>query len=161
METSPSIRHFEGIEHYEIAIDELLAQARMRLCIFEPQLSARFNSARRYEVLRTFLLANRAREIRILVHDASSITRSCPRLVQLLRQFSYAVLIHETPEEAKRIYDPFSVADHAAYTRRFHHEDNRGVTSLDDEATALELVRRFGEMWELSSPAVTATVLGL
>ncbi|MSQ60564.1 MAG: hypothetical protein EXR36_13215 [Betaproteobacteria bacterium] len=137
------------------------SRKRARLCIFEPQLSTRFNSARRYEVLRTFLLASRTRQIRILVHDPSAITRSCPRLVQLLRQYSYAVLIHETPPEAKRIHDPFSVADHMTYVRRFHHEDSRGVTSLGDETTALELVRRFDEMWELSSPAVTATVLGL
>ena len=161
METTPSIRHFERLTHYEIAIDELLAQARSRIAVFEPQLSVRFNSPRRYEVLRAFLLSSRANQIRVLVHDATTISRNCPRLVQLLRQYSDAVLVHETPEEAKRIYDPFSVADNLGYVRRFHHEDDRGVTSLDDEGTALELARRFDEMWDLSSPAVTATVLGL
>ncbi len=142
-------------------MDELLASARSRIRVFEPQLSPRFNSTRRYEVLRDFLLSNRANQTRVLVHDASVIARNCPRLVQLLRQYSYAVLVHETSEEAKRIYDPFSVADHQSYVRRFHHEDSRGVTSSDDEATAHELSRRFDEMWDLSCPAVTATVLGL
>ena len=81
--------------------------------------------------------------------------------MSLLRQFSHAIAIHQTPDEAARIYDPFCTIDESGYARRFHFDDSRGVTSLEDEAVAGELARRFDEMWELSSPALSATVLGL
>jgi uncharacterized protein YeeX (DUF496 family) len=155
------VRHFEGREDYETAVDELLPCAQSRVWIFEPQLGTRFNSIRRQDVLRSFLLARRANQLKILVHDASAVIRNCARLTQLLRQFSHAIFVHETSEEAKHIYDPFCVTDSRCYVRRFHYDDFRGVTSTEDEATAIELSRRFEEMWELSFPAVTATLLGL
>jgi hypothetical protein len=161
MSVTPYIRHFEGRAAYETAIDELLAGAQARICVFEPALSPQYNSSRRQEVLRAFLRADRTRQIRIVVHDAASIPGQCPRLMQLLRQFSHALHIHETPEEGKRIYDPFCLIDSLGYVRKFHFEDARGVTSKEDEPTASELMRRFDELWELSTPAVTATILGL
>lgn len=157
----PTIRHFEGREHYEVATDELFAGARHRIAVFDAQLSAGYNSQRRQEVLRHFLLAGRDHRIQILVHDASNIVRQCARLCQLLRQYPHAIQIHETPESERRVYDPFCIVDQVSYVRRFHFDDARGVTSMEDEATALALMGRFQDLWELSSPAIGATVLGL
>lgn len=161
MSEEPVIRHFEGREQYEVAIDELLPQARSCIRVFDREIPVQFGSARRTEVLRGFLRADRHRRLRILAHDPAKLAAQCPRLIALLRQYAHAVAIHQTPDEAARIYDPFCVADATGYVRRFHFDDARGVTSFDDQATAGPLVSRFDEMWELSNPALSATVLGL
>lgn len=155
------IRHFEGREAYETALDELLPHAGTHIRVFDREISPHFNRPRRVEVLRSFLLAGRGHRLSLLAHDPSRVTSQCPRLLVLLRQFSNTVAIHQTPDEAAKIYDPFCVADTRGYTRRFHFDDARGVTSLDDDVTATELARRFDEMWDLSFPALSATVLGL
>lgn len=161
MNQDPEVRHFEGREQYETAVDELLPRAMRRIRVFDREISTHFGSARRIEVLRAFLLADRTRRVHLLAHDTGRVVSQCPRLIALLRQFSHAVAIHQTSEEAARIYDPFCLADEAGYVRRFHFDDARGVTSFEDEATAGTFVRRFEEMWELSAPALSATVLGL
>lgn len=161
MTNEPSVRHFDGREQYEAALDELLPHASSRIRVFDREFSPHYSSTRRIEVLRSFVLADRNRKIWMLAHDASKVASHCPRLVNLLRQFSQAVSIHQTSEEAARIYDPFCITDEAGYVRRFHFDDARGVTSLNDEVTARDLVRRFDEMWELSTPALSATTLGL
>lgn len=161
MNPEPEVRHFDGREQYETAIDELLPRATYRIRVFDREFSTQFGSARRIEVLRAFLLGNRERRIHLLAHDTGKLVSQCPRLLGLLRQFSHAVAIHQTPQEAARIYDPFCLADESGYVRRFHFDDARGVTAFQDAETAGALVRRFDEMWDLSAPALSATVLGL
>jgi hypothetical protein len=71
------------------------------------------------------------------------------------------VTIHETQQQAKGVYDPFVVADETHSVRRFHFEDLRGLLAKDDPIEASTLAERFEEIWEASTPAVTANTLGL
>ena len=162
METSnPEHRSLEGSQEYDEAIDILLARPQRTLRIFDRQLGAGYNSVRRYELLRAFLLRSRANRLYIVVHDAATLARDCPRMMNLLRQFSSAITIHETEAQAKRACDPIALADERDYLHRFHYDHARALLALDDPQGAHELLQRFQEIWEASAPAVSATTLGL
>jgi hypothetical protein len=150
-----------GVGAYEQAIDRLIGMALGRIRIFDRGLNRSYNAAARIEALRTFLLANSANRLAIVVHDADRIRTGCPRLVTLQRHFAHALSIHRTQSLARGVYDPFCVVDGSHYARRFHFDTLRGTLVLNDAEGSGELVQRFGEIWEASQPAVTGTTLGL
>ena len=166
METheEPTIQQhaLNGKAEYEAAINTLLQHTQKKLCIFDFNLEdGGYNSLQRYELFKNFLLTSRTHRVQIVVHDTDYLTKSCPRLLMLLRQFSHAIEINETQLHAKSIYDPFMIADARHYLHRFHHEDGRAVLALHDPVGTGNFILRFEEIWEASSPAVSATTLGL
>jgi hypothetical protein len=163
MTTEPQSQpsNIDGNHEYEAALDTLFAQSGRVLRIFDRALSGAYNVPRRHELLRSFLLANRGARIQIVVHDAANLARDCPRLMNLVRDFSHAIGFNETQAEAKSVYDPFAVIDERHYVHRFHYDGPRGVLALDDVQGAHGFVQRFEEIWEASAPAVSATTLGL
>jgi hypothetical protein len=160
-ETNPEHRALDGSQDYEAAIDVLLARPRRTLRIFDRQLGAGYNSVQRYELLRSFLLRSRANRLYIVLHDAGNLARDCPRMLNLLRQFSDAVAVRETEGQARRACDPVALADERDYLHRFHYDHARALLALDDPQGAHGLLQRFQEIWEASVPAVSATTLGL
>jgi hypothetical protein len=160
-EAAPLHERLTGTAEYEAALDRLLARPRRTLRIFDRQLGRSFNAAARHALLRAFLLRSRANRIQIVLHDASNLVRDCPRLIDLLRHFSHAFAIQETEAHAKRVYDPFALADERDHLHRFHYEDARALLALDDPAGTQPFVDRFAELWEASSPAASGTTLGL
>jgi hypothetical protein len=164
MPEEPAIEQhaLNGRAEYEAAINTLLQHTQKKLCIFDFSLEdGGYNSPQRYELFKNFLLTSRANRLQIVVHDTDYITKSCPRLLMLLHQFSHAIEINETQLHAKSVYDPFMIADERHYLHRFHYEDSRAVLSLHDPTGAGNLILRFEEIWEASGPAVSATTLGL
>jgi hypothetical protein len=154
-------RSIDGNNEYEAALDTLFAQPGRTLRIFDRVLGSGYNSPRRHDLLRSFLLSNRAARLQIVVHDASNLARDCPRMVLLVRELSHAISFNETQQEAKGVYDPFAVVDERHYVHRFHYDGPRGELALEEPQGARGLVQRFEEIWEASVPAVTATTLGL
>lgn len=147
---------------YRAAIDRLVLAARRQICIFDRDLAgAGFNDPDRSEALRRFLLMGRDNRLRIVLHDTAALPRREPRLMNLLRQFSHAISIHETEREARSLYDGIMVADAVHYVHRFHFDHPRGTWGLDQPERAQALSRRFEEIWQASRPALAATTLGL
>jgi hypothetical protein len=161
-ETRPP-RHLplSGVNEFENALDDVIALAQRELRIFDTTLGSRFNSTVRADAIRRFLLSSRRNRLRIVLHDPAPLDRNCPRMMQLLRSFSHAISINETHPQAKLVYDPFAVADEQHFARRFHFDEMRGLCGLDDPIGARTLIDRFEEIWEASSPSVSATTLGL
>ncbi len=157
----PELRKLNGRDEYEAAIDTLLAREGRTLRIFDKQFGAAFGSSERSAALRRLLRAPSAARVQIVLHDASNLQRDCPRLIDLLRQFSHAIEIHETEPQAKAAYDPFAVLDNRDYVHRFHYDGPRGLLGLNDAQGALVFVQRFAEIWEASTPAISGTTLGL
>ena len=160
-ERMPGERKLDGLAAYEAALDELIANATLTVRIFDHGIGRNFNSPRRYELLRQLLLAGRNHRVRIVLHDTANIVRDCPRLMMLLRNFSHGLAIQQTLPTARRVYDPFAVADDTRFVRRFHYSDVRGVATIGDVAATSLLIKRFEEIWEASTPAVAATTIGL
>ncbi len=160
-ERMPGERKLEGLAAYDQALDELIANAVYAVRIFDRKIGRNFNSPQRYELLRQFLLARRTNRVLLVLHETANIARDCPRLIMLLRQFSHGVSVHETRAPARRVYDPFAVADDTRFVHRFHYDDVRGAATVGDVAATQLLMKRFDEIWQASTPAVSATTIGL
>jgi hypothetical protein len=154
-------RRFEGLREYEEVIDGLIAQTQRAIRVFDRSLSRAWNTPQRYEALRQFLLTNRVNRLFIVVHDAEPIERECPRVLDLVRQFSAAVRIHETLSAAQHVYDPFAVFDSSHYVHRFHYRYLRAAHGANDVIGAQQLLDRYAEIWEASAHAVSAGTSGL
>jgi len=158
----PAYRPIFGTNESLAAIDEVVAQARRTLRIFDVTLANRgFNSPGRAERLREFIVAGRAHRILIALHDTQLLERECPRLLGLLRQFPMSIEIHRTVGEARKANDPFVLADDHSVWHQLHFEQPRAIVALNSPADALAIAQRFEEIWDLSEPAVSATTLGL
>ena len=157
----PGERKLDGLSAYDAALDELLANATHTVRIFDKNLGRNFNTTQRYELLAEFLLARRTNRVRIVLHETANVVRDCPRLMILLKRFSHGLAIHQTLPAARRVYDPFAVADDTRFVRRFHYTDMRGAATIGDVAATSLLIKRFDEIWEASAPSVAATTIGL
>ena len=154
-------RRFEGMREYEELVDDLIPQTQRFIRMFDRSLSPSWNSSHRHELLRRFLLADRANRLLVVVHDAEPIERERPRIVELVRQFGTAVRVHQTLTPAKQIYDPFVVFDANHYLHRFHYRFLRASQGTNDLVGAQQLLDRFAELWEASAFAVSAGTSGL
>lgn len=155
-------RQLNSAADYTEAIDILIGLARHRLRIFDHNLEdGGYTTLRRYEQLRTFLLASRSNRLEIVLHDIDYLTRFCPRILSLLKQFSHAITIQETTPQAKDIYDPFAIADEACHVHRYHYDNPCALLALNDIQGSHVLIKRFEEIRAASAAAITATTLGL
>lgn len=150
-----------GNAEYEAALDTVLAKAQRSVRIFEHTLGRGYNSPQRFDLLHQFLLASRRNRLQIVVHEPRTIDQNCPRILNLLRLHSHAISIHETHSNAKSVYDPFTLVDDHSFVHRFHFDEMRGLLALDDLIGIHALAERFDEIWEASSPTVSATTIGL
>lgn len=154
-------RRFEGMREYEAIIDGLIPTTQRFIRVFDRTLSTAWNTPQRQEALRQFLLANRQNRLLIVVHEAETIDRICPRLVELVRQFGASLKIHETQSLAKQVYDPFVIFDASHYVHRFHYRFLRAAHGTNDLLGAQQLIDRYAEIWDASAPAVTSGTSGL
>jgi hypothetical protein len=159
----PAPEHFklDSRTAMEQAVDRILALARHRIAIFGKTFGTEWNAQARVDLVRAFCLASRRNQIRIVLHDPHPMYRNCPRLLQLLRQFSHVISIHETQYHAKNVYDPFVLVDERHYLHRFHYDAPNGLLALEDPHAASTLRDRFEELWASSEQAIPATTLGL
>lgn len=158
----PEYRSFSGDAEFQLAVDQLLAQAGRELRIFEPDGSALgLNAPARIAQLEAFLRGSRTRRIQMVVHETDHLTRQCPRMMDFLRRFNHAIQINRTHEEIRNLQDAFMVLDAAHYVRRPMAIRTRGAIGLDDEPEALAMRSRFLEIWIASYPGVAATTVGL
>lgn len=155
-------RQLLGRSEYIAALDEVFSRASRVIRIFDYNLeNGGYDRPERFELLDRFLAADRNNRLLIVVHDPDGVVRNCPRLMILLRRYSYAMSINETLHQAKGVYDPFAIVDERHFVRRFHYDQPKAMTALDDPQGARTLILRFEEIWEASRPAIFATHLGL
>jgi hypothetical protein len=133
---------------YRDALARLIGLAQRELRIFDPDFSdLEINSPQTYELLRAFML-------RYIRND-------CPRLLNLLRQFSDRMFIHQTQGEATSAQDSLVLADKLHFVRRPVQAQPRATLRLNDDQESQGMHLRFSEIWDNSFPAVSATTSGL
>jgi hypothetical protein len=153
---------FTGSAEYVAALDTLCGQAKNSLMIFEKDfVNIGFNSAARFDLLRSLLLNNPNNRLQLLAHDTRPMSQYCPRLMALLRQFGHNMFIYQLPKNLQHLTEPFAVADDSAFVRRFHFDDTRGILGKSDGSSARLLKSRFTEMWEASHPSVLTSTFTL
>lgn len=149
------------MREFEALYDDMIAQTQSVIRVFDKALSREYNSPRRYEALRQFLLASRSNRLMIVLHETDPIERQCPRVIDLARQFSSAVKIHQTLRPARHVYDPFVIFDATHYLHRFHYDHLRAAQGMNDIIGTQQLLDRFTEIWEASAPAISSDTTGL
>jgi hypothetical protein len=153
---------FTGSADYIAALDSLCVMAGHSLFVFEKDFdNIGFNSEARFEILRSFLLANPNNRLQLLAQDTRPMMQYCPRLMTLLRQFGHNMFIYQTPKNLVHLTEPFAVADESHYVRRFHFNDTRGILARNDEEYARLLKSRFIEMWQASRPSALTSTFSL
>ena len=156
-----SYERFESLRQYEAMLDELIPQTQRVIRVFDKSLSASYNSTARCDLLRDFLRANPLNRLFIVVHEADRVERFCPRFVALLQRYGHCAKVRQTPRAARHLYDPFVIFDASHYLHRFHHDHMRYARGLNELAGTQQLLDRFNELWEASTPAVSNGVVGL
>jgi len=157
-----SARAIASVSEYQSALDAVIEHAQHALDLFDYDMhEGGWGSPQRYELLKRFVLLSPRNQLRIVLHSTDHVRRNCPRLLNFQRQYSYAVVIHETNPEARGMHDPMLIADGRHYVHRFHYEQPRGEQVLHDPDRTQRLMLRFDEIWQASTVAVTATTLGL
>jgi len=144
------------------AIDELIGLAQRRIRVFDQDLSQTgWNQTTRIDRLASYLREARGRRLDIIVHDTHYLEGACPRLLRLLRTYSFAVTIYRTGTEAKLATDPLVIVDDRHYLHRFHFEHLRAAMGINQPDQTRPLATRFEEIWATGEPGLNATVLGL
>jgi hypothetical protein len=144
------------------ATDELVALARRRIRVFDQDLSQTgWNQPSRVDHLAAFLRGTRGRRLDIIVHDTTYLETACPRMLKLLRAYSYAVTIYRTGAEARLATDPLLIVDDRHYLHRFHFGQSRAAMGIEQPEQTRPLASRFDEIWATGEPGINATVLGL
>ncbi len=153
---------FHTIADYQTALDALIAEAQWRLRFYDVTLEkGGFNAATRYEHLRTFCLGNPQRRIEILLDNPVHVQTQCPRLMNLLRDFSHVVEIRQTESDSERPAYSFALTDRSVWLKRFDKDALPGKWAQDDAAGAVLLHQEFEQLWQRAIPNVSASTLGL
>lgn len=151
-----------GEHEYIEALDFVITEAQDQLLIFDQDFSTGdYASIKRYGAINSFLNKNPASELTIILQNTDYFTTQCPRLFELLTNFSHKMTVYETNHHAKIAKDCFVLADKQCYVRRFHIDQARFKFALDDEETTASLTNRFDELKQETTHSLSATKLGL
>ena len=161
MSESP-LEPFDTRSAYMEAIDAVLSAAHKEVCIFDADLKdLNFESRERAEAIGTFLSGGRDRSLRVVLHDPEHLSRSSPRMMELLRRYGHCFSVRQTPESLRTLADSFVLADESSGVIRFHADHFRGKLLVNQPLEIHDWQQRFENLWLESLPAVSATHLGL
>ncbi|MDO9221148.1 MAG: hypothetical protein Q7T90_08980 [Thiobacillus sp.] len=153
---------FETPPELHAAFDALLTRTLRQLRLYDQDLSLfALDQPQRHAALRALCVAGAGHRIELLLDDVHRISRDCPRLMQLVRDFSHVIEIRQADPDAPRPEQAFVVADHHSALIRADKTALRGALHLDDASRTINLHHSFEAMWQRSQTHVSATTLGL
>lgn len=151
-----------GEQLYNEAISLILKSAQRELLIFDQDLSrGSFSSLENFNYLQSFLSANIASELTMILQDAGYLQQKCPRLVNLLQVYGHKMHVHITNSSARHAKDCFILADGEHYIKRMHIDQARFKYAFNDRISTEALNNRFMELKDAIGDAVTLRPLGL
>lgn len=134
---------------------QLLAQARHRLCLYQPRLDADlYGGTADMAELRRIATSGRGADIRILLHDPESALREGHRLVALAQRLPSVLHLRTPVEEVDLAYaSAYLLTDQGGYLFQPDARRADARASLQDRAAQAPLQQHFNEVWERSAPA--------
>jgi hypothetical protein len=159
---TPREERLETVAQQIAAIDLLIGLARERIQVFDVDLSRwGWNSVARAEALSHFLRVTPNARLDIIVHETRWVEASCPRLMNLLRNYGHAMTLYRTGSDARSALDPLMIVDARHYLHRYHIDQPRATLVVGMPQAARPLVTRFEEIWATGEPGLSGTVTGL
>jgi hypothetical protein len=154
--------HFETPSELHAAFDALLARTQRQLRVYDHDLSVfDLDQLPRHAALRALCVAGGGHRVELLLDDIHHLTRDCPRLMQLVRDFSHVIEIRQADPDAPRPDEAFAIADQHSMLMRADKTALRGTLHLDDASSTVNPHHSFESMWQRSQTHVSATTLGL
>lgn len=146
----------------QAALDALLANTHRLLRLYDRDSSPwALDAAERHAALRAFCVGGGGRRIECLFDDTHSVTRTLPRLMQLIRDFSHVIEIRQTESDSPRPDQAFALADRTGVLLRADKAALHGTLHTDDPARAASLHQTFDALWQRATVRVSAATLGL
>lgn len=140
----------------------LVEGATREIVIFAPHLDeALFNTARFSRALASFAARHRHNLARIVVEDSEQAVRDNDRLVGLCRRLSDFIHMHRVADEHVGIREMFAVVDHSGYLLQEDIAKPDCTVAPRDPRQAVQLARRFNELWDRSESIVSLRSAGL
>jgi hypothetical protein len=153
---------FASPSELHAAFDALLARTHRQLRVYDADLNLLdLEQPPRHAALRALCVAGGGHRIEILLDNIHHLSRDCPRLMQLLRDFSHVLEIRQADPEMPRPDQAFAVADHRSALIRADKAALRGALHLDEPSRTVDLQQSFESMWQRAQAHVSATTLGL
>ncbi len=147
---------------YRAGCDEVIRLAENEILIFDRDLLAtRLDEPQRAIRLEQFLAADRARRIRIVLHEPEIVRKHSPRMMQLLARFSHQMEVREIPDNLRHLADTHILADHRHGVRRFQFDQPRSALIVEDPPAISPWWDRYSELWEQSHSCLGANTTGL
>ena len=139
-----------------------MESATREIVIFAPQLDKTlFNTARFSRALASFAARHRHNLARIVVEDTEQAIRDNDRLVGLCRRLSDFIHMHRVADEHLGIREMFAVVDHSGYLLQQDIAKPDCIAASRDPRQAVQLARRFNELWDRSESVVSLRSAGL
>ena len=142
---------------------QLLGRARRRVCVHLPLLELdAYASDAELAALRRIATSGRGAQIRILLHDTTSVARDGHRLLALIQRLTSAIEVRRPVDEIDLSYRAaYLLNDTAGYLLLADAQRQHGRAALNDAATQAPLQRHFDDVWQRAVPASELQRLGL
>lgn len=161
-QTDAEHQRLQTREQIHDAIAGVFQQAQRQLVLFAPFLDARyFNTAKVETLTGEFIARRRDNQLRVLVEDTRQTLLNNARLAQLAHRLPDCVRLRQVGETHRGLRELFVVADHSGYFHQPDVERADSIASIHATHAAVQLARRFEQMWEQSEPAAELNRLGL
>jgi len=148
-------------EHDE-AVKNILEMAIRKICIFDEDLAKlKLEEKGNAELLQRFLATNRKNSLQIVLKNTDPLQRNSPRLMALLRQYTPAMQVVECSPGLENLNDSLFIADDCHALIRFHKDNVRCKSVIDDARECTPYVKRFEEILKAGEATVGITTLGL
>ncbi len=162
MNLTPLESRFDTYQDYRRAVADLIALAQRELVIFDSDLGETgFESRAGIESVSRFLNVRRDNTMRVVLHNPDRVERNCPRLMALLKLRGHSISFRQSPEDLRRLTDCFMAADGRHALIRFHADHARGKLLIEQPDDVGGVWKRFDALWEISSPSLSGTTLGI
>ncbi|MGH8659541.1 MAG: hypothetical protein ACREV4_14000 [Gammaproteobacteria bacterium] len=160
-ETAESFRVESSEELRRVSL-RMVQQCKQQLDLVSRYLDpAVYDTAEFQDALMDLALRSRHTQIRIVVLDPQPMVSEGHRVLDLAQCLSSLVHLRVPGEEHRQFNEAFLVADRTGVIYRKLSDRFEGTVNFDDRSEALELQRRFEEIWDKALPDPNFRRLGL
>jgi hypothetical protein len=145
---------------HDAALSRVLALAEESLSIFDADL-ARYERSDNIASIQRFLAGDGERHLRIVVRDIDALRADRPRLWKLLETYGQVMTVFACPPEFAELTDSLLISDGRHALVRFHEEQPRSKTIIDDPLECKPYKQRFEDLVAECGEAIGTTTLGL
>ena len=140
----------------------ILELAKHSLRIFDEDLSKlKLENAENASLLQRLLASERHHSVQILLKNADTVQRNCPRLMKLLRQYPESMTITQCPQHLASLSEALLIADDNHALVRFHMDNVRCKAIIGSTDECIPYLLRFEEIRKEGGDQICATPLGL